>query len=1349
MSFEKNQNINFSAQEPEKKKHKIVIASVDIEQQARDVAEEKMLSSKKELKGFRGFFNKIWKHNLAHEYYRQKEIAKAKREIKESGNFYVGEKGDLTDHENAMSAIVERFAAEYEGETMLRKGEEKKTLEAKQPEEVGLKNNIQNLIKRFAGGTLSEEQFKLEKNNLFDKDFVDSGDEKSSKKNALLYVDNLLEIAKQVKESVIHGRGLDALDEDFEIVVGRARAGVETEAQYNAVDRITEKIQKSFVGKFLNEATVASAVAIAYGTIAKGTMHAAHRGAKLVGPLGMGLSAGIGGAVAGVRENKRIKEERAQHAREMAKGKQIENGSKRREEMEKFRYETKNASELAGNLRGVLEDLKNQPNEGKLYAVLEQLNEISSRVSFSEQEKIDLIGFSDSKDVEKERTNMYIAAAEAKVYLKKNIHADWATFYNNEQQLNEYLQHNKEVKIQKDFLGEKTAKDEAFNKMKRKQVAWAVTKGLGVGLGVGMAAQEIGAYMGNGKEGAFSGVGMDKQEHQYTALGWLRRYFSGELPPGEISSHGAIMGTKDFIKGHENLFSNIRRGVWADNDTPKFDKNELKLWWGGHDGSGIDKHGNFVFNVKHMTHDGSFHGSKHWDPQELMKVGKMKLLLSLSGDTQNQVIEIPIDANGNAIIDPNSKIGKIAFSSVHGHAKFLGKFAEVAVMGEKTNGIEHVNILATHIGKGIENVRTVVSNNPVGYDVEAPFVIPVTGRRPMEEVRNGERMQVQSRVQLMNDKNVVKQTDETVKDWEMEVEPRKYEEISDSEYIPVQETQIIQQDVISQKEAQEKIAKEKQELLRRLLNAKQKAGHKIIDAEIDHPVRAAAWHTIHKLEQSPDLKYENLNAPTAQEGDRKFNELVRKLWNELTVHGAVKKNGNGGWEIIEKSDLDGESCLKLLELAGITVDRSRINFVENGETADSGIIMDTSNSHGVSAQESGRKLVLDHHHPELSDRTTSATKFLYEALVGMGLLERKPYLEKYVEFVTRDDNKNFTDAEYKKIFKDYHRNLYGINRKLSLDQILELFEGGQDPMAPLPETYLKSQKYLNPATKKEETLAQLSENMFKKIMTTKREIKRMEKQGFVVDTGKQNYGKILIDVKTLKSDGKYQPRISGDAGGPIAAFARDFDTYISWSPNENSLAVFTKKKMSGDFLSQGRNTRGNMWTKNERDAEPLKITLKEILSKLSGKPFEIEGKLKEVIESVEKKNVEQIERNIKEKEKHEKMSGSLKDMTKLFSDFELSYDAIKEEAKKLNVSTLELAESFIQEKSELSSQYKVKSNKLDDREKEKLALMIILENEKEKVKEKIKNEGENDVLKITLRELEADLFEIEIRGIIK
>ncbi len=523
---------------------------------------------------------------------------------------------------------------------------------------------------------------------------------------------------------------------------------------------------------------------------------------------------------------------------------------------------------------------------------------------------------------------------------------------------------------------------------------------------------------------------------------------------------------------------------------------------------------------------------------------------------------------------------------------------------------------------------------------------------------------------------------------------------------------------------------------------KQKEAGDVVESETKHPVRAAAWHTINKLDS-----YADINAPTKEESDQKFLELTRNLWNELTIHGTVRKDAETGkWEMLSGSDLDGESCLKLLEIAGIQIDRSKINFVENGNSAESGLVLDTSNNHGVIAEESGKRLIFDHHAEE-SDRNTSAAKFLYETLVGMGLLEKKPYLDKYVEFVTRDDNKDFSEKEYKKIFKNYYCNLYGINRKLSIKQILELFEKGQDPMEPIPDDYLESHTYFNPATKKEETLAELGKNMLKKVVAMKKEIGRMEKQGFSVDSGKANYGKILIDMKMLKLDGKYQPHIFGDAGGPIAAFARGYDTYVCWSPKENSFAVFTKKEMSRDFLSQGRNTRGYMWTKNGRDMQPLAVTLEEILSKLSGKPFVIEGGLKNAIEDAERKNLEQEEINAQEKEKQEKISQSAKRMGEWFSDLELSYENIREEAKKANFSIAELAMKFIQENVGLKAEYESRKSTIDEKDDkavEKLALSVILESEKKKLEEKIKIGGENDVLRMKLVDVGADLLEVKL-----
>lgn len=1221
MNFEKQKDSQ--EQEGEKNKKTIVIARVGIEDQARDMAAEKILSSKKDLKGFRGFFRRIWKHNLANEYYRQKEICKAKREIQESGNFYAGEKGEAADHEKAMSAIVERFEAEYEAETLLRSGENKKILQESDSKDAKVKNEVQNLIRRFAAGTLSEEQFKIEKNNLFATKLESINDMRgeSFEKKEALYADNLLEIAKQVKDSVAHGKGLDALDFDFQIVVANARAGVETQAQYNAVDKITEKIQKTFIGKFLNETTIASAVAISYGIIVKGSTNIAHRAAKFVGPGGMILSGAVGGAVAGVRENKRLKEDRAQHMREMAKGgKKIEGNSPQREKMEENRYETKEASELTTNLHNALEQLQNDPTEAKLHGVLTQLTEISSRITFSEQQKIDLISFSDSKKVEQERVAMYKTAAEAKLYLRKNINKPWASFYQSEQELNNYLQHSKEVKIQNDFLKEKTEKDVIFNKMKNKQVAWAVANGMGIGLGVGLVAQEIGATFGNGKEGIFGqgdgneSVGQDGVR-QMTGLGFLKKWIQGELPLDQ-HKHSGIITSREFVAAHEDLFSKIKRGTWGDNDTSKFDKNELKLHWGGQHGSGIDAKGNFVFNVKHMMPGGSYHNEKNWDPQELMREGKLKMLLSLSRDTQNNVIEVKIDENGNALIDPNSEIGKLAFKTINGHAVFMGKTAEVGAFGGQINGVDRFDVLATHVGRGIGNVNVI--NDPEKFEGDWPYIIPLVPRNPLEKLVQAEKKQ----------KNLEQSKESQVEKSETEIEQKKksWESEKMMQVGPTME---------------ETISFNPRKIKREDGSYKENIEY----------ARAASAHTLYKLTQSPDLMYVDLNASSEQEGDKKFNEITRKLWNEFIVHSIMKYNkATKKFELTQSSDHDGEACIKLLELAGFKVNRDNIKFIDPGNTAESGIIFDTSNVHGVLAEEAGKRLIIDHH-ADNSDNKTSAARFFYETLITLGLLSRTEKLDATIEFITAIDNGGSNNLNDERIIKNFERNMFGLYKLLSVEQIFALINNGQDPALPLPEEYLKSNTHTNPINNKEQTLADyIKFNLAKKIRIAEKQILQMEKEEFVLDTGAENFGRILIDEKIKNEKGKFNPRISSEAGGALRVFSKGYGGYLIWSPEENSFKLYTRKKIDESSLpggfSQGRNVRGHMWSKNQYDNEPLTVTIDEIFSKLSKGTFTAE-------------EITKREQSVKDAKRESKIVG-LEDPEHEIKNFLIEYFSYKE-----------------------------------------------------------------------------------------
>lgn len=633
---------------------------------------------------------------------------------------------------------------------------------------------------------------------------------------------------------------------------------------------------------------------------------------------------------------------------------------------------------------------------------------------------------------------------------------------------------------------------------------------------------------------------------------------------------------------------------------------------------------------------------------------------------------------------------------------------------------------------------------------------------------------------------------------------------------------------------------------------------KEITEEKDDSERAMAWHTLYKLGKSPDFLYSDLDISVSEEEEnpdtlelkkkrnQKFLDLTKKLWGEFAVHGGDPRiNDKGETYIPCESDLDGESYLKILELAGFTIDRGKVNFVKKGEMPEEGVIGDTSKRNGVIAEEKGKRIIFDHHTPE-AERDTSATKYAYEALVKFGLLEKKPEIEKFVEFVTKIDSFYFSPDEEKKVYENYSKNLYGLCYRMKPQDILELFkENSFDPSEKLKDEYLKKYKYFNPAMKKEETLFQLSQHIEKKIKSGESEIKNLEKLGFFVDTGDNRFGKILIDTKKTNGNGNWYPKVdSENHSSQLAIRLRGYGGYLLWSQGENSFILYTNKRMDENLVPggfpQGENMRGHILVKGFNDSEPLRMSMEDIFSRLAGKKFEFDKELKEKLDTeskakemvrliaqekltedvlkqaakdsnislkrlldetinqlnkvkkvfqdklkklpkdkntVAKRNIVAIkilleyqkkkngnnsqfpskpagtplqqpktpDLTVQPDKKQEDISNSVKKLAGLFSNFNLSYDALKEEANNINVSPAELAVGFIEGNDELSSLYEVRKgsiNEQDEKEVEKLAMTIILENEQKRVEEKIKNERENDHLRITLRKIKADLIEI-------
>ena len=489
----------------------VVETSESIEQKARDVGDAEMTAEK----GKAGFFSQIFKHGLLRDIYRQTAISKAKKGILSGGvgqeNIYADEGIDRTAHEETMGAIADRFLSE--ADNAVHRGELKQTLDDSKVEEHQIKNAIQLLIKKYATGEngFDDAQFIIERNSIY-KDLKELGLRVGDHKivdRGLLYADNLHQMAREARDAYRavgeHNAGLAAIDYEYDVVVGKAKAGVRTEAQYTHVDQLVAKAQE-FSGKYLgglfNEAYVAAGVAFAY-TLATRTSQSIAR-SRILAWTTFGATGAIGGLVAAGRERTRLEDFRRQHLREMAQGKKFEeNKSPVRKDMELYRYETKNAGDLINNIRDALtrEDVP---------AVIDALAEAESRIRLSDRENIDLISYSNEKTVDRERLVLDEIIAKAKVELRrKDGFSEPALDSLTETKLG----------VLEDGDQGMERKNELFKKMKRSR-AWRVgVKGVVTSLVVGAALQEVFAFTRSEQVGLLEhDQALDDGSHQYTAL---------------------------------------------------------------------------------------------------------------------------------------------------------------------------------------------------------------------------------------------------------------------------------------------------------------------------------------------------------------------------------------------------------------------------------------------------------------------------------------------------------------------------------------------------------------------------------------------------------------------------------------------------------------------------------------------------------------------------------------------------------------------------------------------------------------------------------------------------------------
>lgn len=520
----------------------VVDQTVDAERKAHDYAVERRAEWLNDGKGFKRFTKGVW-DSVAGDFMQLRTEQKAARVLREQGDLYALD-DDQQHAQRSKQAIIDRFTSEYEETVHREAGEQRETLANEDPLAVATKE----LIGRSTTEGMSDEALREEYTRVLQAHYDQSGPEAFGE--GKVTADNLMSIRDAVIGAVEHGESLDRVLENMSITVGESRSGARTEAYYSKTDKVIERLSKSKFGSLVGPETVAATATIAASLLKMGSQ-------RLVGAAAMTIVPGAGAGVwAGLRENKRTQADRAKHARDMAEGGEIIEGSKRREEMEVARYETASAADMIADLGSYMDAETGLVSADATQRAIESLAAIETRIAMSDRQKIDLISY-EKGQVEDQRLALDIARAEVKAALAQSLDEEarveldiqpGATVQDLvESHADEFMN-----SIDQDV----SAKDQAFKKLKARRVAKAAVAGVVTGVLIGGVAQEGIAALDDSRQGLVEqlwGAHSVTPEGELSHQTILTSLVDGETGPGASLHHEASSEIANFSLGESDV----------------------------------------------------------------------------------------------------------------------------------------------------------------------------------------------------------------------------------------------------------------------------------------------------------------------------------------------------------------------------------------------------------------------------------------------------------------------------------------------------------------------------------------------------------------------------------------------------------------------------------------------------------------------------------------------------------------------------------------------------------------------------------------------------------------------------
>lgn len=339
--------------------------------------------------------------------------------------------------------------------------------------------------------------------------------------------------------------------------------------------------------------------------------------------------------------------------------------------------------------------------------------------------------------------------------------------------------------------------------------------------------------------------------------------------------------------------------------------------------------------------------------------------------------------------------------------------------------------------------------------------------------------------------------------------------------------------------------------------------------------------------------------------NEKLKKLAQEVLSNLVVHGKLEKDKKTGELTVKnQGDLDVKASLYLLKLAG--VDTGKVEYVAPGDYKEGKVNIDTGEMDGVAAEYDNDTAFIDHHGP-VSKNNTSATRYVYNLLNDLGMLEdeKYDYLEKMVDFVDKVDNFDYSDEYFKNYFKNSWQTLAGLSKMLSEDHLEKFFKYKDpktgkylSPEEPLKDSLLRKMGFIYKNKGEDKGMAISHKKMLEDSLL---KLQEAEKKGFIINSGKKGFGKIFVNV-----DNKNLCSVE-------AAKAFGCDTYLSWSTNNNGFFIsnLNREEISWDFRD-GKKIRKTMVI-NPADGK-RGVNLADVLGKMTKKGFVPSGELKDFLD---------------------------------------------------------------------------------------------------------------------------------------